>query len=114
MESISSHCDGSGSIHDYNRQVTVHDASFPAPHQEYEAPALVHQSSVDFAKLMEQSSHAIIDSYFKATSPPVLEHMNKEILKKISDTEMEKVQYCATTLGILVIIIVSICMYVVL
>lgn len=98
-ESISDHCDGSRSIHDYSRQATVHGASCPTLYREPRARALVRRPSVDFIKLTKQRSRAIIDNYFKATSPPVLEHMSKETLKKISDTEMGKVltlRYCMT------------------
>lgn len=91
-ESISGYSNGSGNTNDYKRQTTVHDAGWPALHRESRARALVRRPSVDFAKLTKQRSRAIIDNYFKAsTSPPVLEHMSKEILKKISDTEMGKV-----------------------
>ena len=83
--------DGSGSTHDFIRQMTLNDPSCAALHRQTESRALVRRPSVDFAKLTKQESRAIIDNYFRRSGPPVLEHMSKEILKKISDAEMGKV-----------------------
>lgn len=90
-DSISGYHDGSGNTQDYNRQTTVNDAGVPALHRESRARALVRRPSVDFAKLTRQRSRAIIDNYFRGSSPPVLEHISKEILDKISATELGKV-----------------------
>ena len=90
-DSVSGYHDGSGNIQDYNRQTTVHDAGFPVLPRESRARALVRRPSVDFAKLTKQRSRAIIDNYFRGSSPPVHEHMSKEILDKIAATELGKV-----------------------
>ena len=90
-DDVSGYQDGSGNIHDYIRQTTLNDAGFPVLPRESRARALVRRPSVDFAKLTKQRSRAIIDSYFRRSSPPVLEHMSKEILDKIKNTELGKV-----------------------
>lgn len=90
-EDNSGHYDGT-SPHDYYRQMTLNDAGAAALYRPRESRALVRRPSVDFAKLTKKESRAIIDNYFRRSAPPpVLEHMSKEILKKISDTEMGKV-----------------------
>ena len=88
-EDNSGYNDGSTSTHNYSRQMTLNDAGHAALYRPRESRALVRRPSVDFTKLTKQESRAIIDNYFR--SPPVLEHMSNDILKKISDTEMGKV-----------------------
>lgn len=91
-EDNSGYHDGTGSAHDYFRQMTLNDGGYTAVYRPRESRALVRRPSVDFAKLTKKESRAIIDNYFRRSAPPpVLEHMSKEILKKISDTEMGKV-----------------------
>ena len=78
-----------GNAHEYIRQMTLNDPSCPVMSTPRESRALVRRPSVDLAKLTKQKSRAIIENYFKRS--PVLEHMSKEVLKKISDLELGKV-----------------------
>lgn len=89
-ENLRGHYDGSGNTQDYNRQTTVNTQAF---YRESRARALVRRPSVDFARLTKQTSRVIIDNYFSrgSVTPPVHEHFSKEILDKISDTELGKV-----------------------
>ena len=91
-EDNSGHYDETGNTRDYFRQMTLNDSNYAALYRPSESRALVRRPSVDFAKLTKKESRAIIDRYFRRSAPPpVLEHMSKEILKKISDTELGKV-----------------------
>lgn len=87
-----SNCDGT---QEYNRQTTYDPSDYPLVHRESRregSRALVRRPSMDFVKLTKQRSRAIIENYFKGPStPPVLVNMSKDVLNKISDTEMGKV-----------------------
>jgi len=76
----------------YKRQTT--DFEYPV----YREPraggqrVLVRRPSVDLAQLTRQRSRAIIDEFFRKSSPPVLEGLPESLLNKISDAELGKVR----------------------
>ena len=76
----------------YNRQTT--NFGYPI----YREPraggqrVLVRRPSVDLAQLTRQRSRAIIENFFRKSSPPVLEGLSDDFLDKISDVELRKVR----------------------
>jgi len=76
----------------YNRQTTDFDYQMFREPRAGGQRVLVRRPSVDLAQLTRQRSRAIIDNFFRKSSPPVLETLPGNLLNKISDVELGKVR----------------------